>query len=70
MVAAGRLIPKAYTNLTGLPGITTVIGDALVDVDQNLNPDWVWNTFDHLDINRHPMNFPDWTHSNDMLYSS
>ncbi len=47
-----------------------MIGDALVDVDQNFNPDWVWNTFDHLDINRRPMNFPDWTHSNGMLYSS
>jgi hypothetical protein len=47
-----------------------VEGDALIDVDQNGNPDWVWNTFDHLDINRCPMNFPDWTHSNNMLYSS
>lgn len=61
---------KNYTNLPGHSGTTTVIGDALVDVDQNSNPDWVWNTFDHLDINRHPMNFPDWTHSNDILYSS
>jgi arylsulfate sulfotransferase len=61
---------KNYTNLPGQSGTTTVIGDALVDVDQNSNPVWVWNTFDHLDINRHPMNFPDWTHSNDMLYSS
>ncbi len=60
---------KPYTNLSGLPGITNVIGDALVDVDQNLNPVWAWNTFDHLDINRRPMNFPDWTHSNDILYS-
>jgi hypothetical protein len=60
---------KNYTNLPGYPGTTTVLGDALVDVDQNSNPDWVWNTFDHLDISRHPMNFPDWTHSNDMLYS-
>lgn len=51
-----------------------VIGDALVDVDQNLTPVWAWNTFDHLDVNRHPMNCGtascDWTHSNDMLYSS
>lgn len=61
---------KNYTNLPGYSGTTTVIGDALVDIDQNSNPDWVWNTFDNLDINRHPMNFPDWTHSNDMLYSS
>ncbi len=61
---------KTYTNLPGYPGTTSVIGDAIVDVDQNNNPDWVWNTFDHLDINRHPMNFPDWTHSNDMAYST
>ena len=61
---------RSYTGLNGLPGTTTVLGDALIDVDQNFNPDWAWNTFDHLDINRHPMNFPDWTHSNDMLYSS
>jgi len=61
---------KDYTNLTGLSGTQTVIGDALVDVDANSKPDWVWNAFDHLDVNRHPMNFPDWTHSNDMVYSS
>jgi len=61
---------KDYTNLPGYSGTTTVTGDAVVDVDQNSNPVWVWNTFDHLDINRHPMNFPDWTHSNDLLYSN
>jgi arylsulfate sulfotransferase len=61
---------RDYSNLPGYPGTTAVIGDAIVDIDQNGNPDWVWNTFDHLDINRHPMNFPDWTHSNDILYSS
>lgn len=61
---------KSYANLPGQTGTTSVIGDAIVDVDANGNPDWVWNTFDHLDINRHPMNFPDWTHSNDMVYSS
>jgi arylsulfate sulfotransferase len=51
-------------------GTTTVIGDALIDVDSNYTPDWVWNTFDHLDLNRRPMNYPDWTHSNGILYSS
>jgi arylsulfate sulfotransferase len=61
---------KTYTNLPGQPATTSAIGDAIIDVDSNGNPDWVWNTFDHLDINRHPMNFPDWTHSNDMVYSS
>ncbi len=61
---------RKFSNLSGTTGTTSVIGDALVDVDQNFNPDWIWNTFDHLDINRRPMNFPDWTHSNGMLYSS
>jgi hypothetical protein len=61
---------RTFSNLQGTTGTTTVIGDALVDVDQNFNPDWVWNTFDHLDINRRPMNWPDWTHSNGMLYSA
>lgn len=62
--------PKTFTNLPGYPGSTSVLGDVLVDLDQNLNPDWVWNAFDHLDVNRHPMLFPDWTHSNDVLYST
>ncbi len=61
---------KGYSNLVGIPGNTVVLGDALIDVDSSGNPDWVWNTFDHLDINRHPMNFADWTHSNNMLYSA
>ena len=61
---------KDFTNLPGYSGTTSVLGDVLVDVDRNLNPDWVWSAFDHLDVNRHPMNFPDWTHSNDLLYSS
>jgi hypothetical protein len=62
--------PKTFTNLPSLTGTTSVLGDVLVDLDQSLDPDWVWSAFDHLDVNRHPMNFPDWTHSNDMLYSS
>lgn len=58
-----------FTDLPGYPGTTTVEGDALVDLDQNLQPVWVWNTFDHLDVNRHPYQFPDWTHSNAIIYS-
>jgi arylsulfate sulfotransferase len=61
---------KQFGNLPGYPGTTTVLGDALVDLDENLQPVWVWNTFDHLDINRHPYLFPDWTHSNALLYSA
>ena len=48
---------------------TTVTGDALIDLDQNHNPVWLWNEFDHLDINRQPYLFPDWTHTNAILYS-
>jgi arylsulfate sulfotransferase len=48
---------------------TLVTGDVLIDFDQNHNPVWLWNAFDHLDVNRHPMSFPDWTHSNAIVYS-
>ncbi|HZP02752.1 MAG TPA: aryl-sulfate sulfotransferase [Terriglobia bacterium] len=59
-----------FNDLPGYPGPTNVIGDALVDLDTNLKPVWVWNTFDHLDVNRHPMGFPpDWTHSNAVVYT-
>jgi arylsulfate sulfotransferase len=62
---------QAVPNVTGYPGTTNVAGDVLIDVDQNYKPDWVWNSFDHLDINRHPFQFPpDWTHSDALLYST
>lgn len=60
---------KQFVDLAGYPGITSVIGDALVDLDENFNPVWVWDSFDHLDVNRHPMSFPDWTHSNALVYT-
>jgi arylsulfate sulfotransferase len=60
---------QQFTNLQGYPGTTTVLGDQIVDLDSNWNPDWVWNSFNYLDINRHPMGFPDWTHTNAVIYS-
>ncbi len=61
---------KSFTNLPGYPGTTNVSGDVLVDVDQNYKPDWAWNTFDHLDIHRHPFSFPPfWTLGNALAYS-
>lgn len=60
---------EPFANLTGYPGTTTVLGDQIVDLDPNWNPVWVWNSFDHLDINRHPIHFPDWTHTNAVIYS-
>jgi arylsulfate sulfotransferase len=68
IILANMRVP--FTDLSGYPGTTSVLGDVLVDVDKNFNPTWVWNTFDHLDVNRHPMNFPDWTHGNAILYST
>lgn len=55
--------------LNGATAPTQVLGDAIVDLDTHLEPVWVWNEFDHLDVNRHPWNFPDWTHTNAMIYS-
>jgi arylsulfate sulfotransferase len=68
-IVIGNLV-KPYTDLPGYRGTTQVIGDALIDLDPDWNPVWVWNEFDHLDVNRHPMNFPDWTHTNAVLYSA
>lgn len=56
--------------LSGDTTPTSVLGDALVDIDQNWNPVWVWDTFDHLDVNRHPHGLPDWTHGNAVIYSA
>jgi arylsulfate sulfotransferase len=70
----GHLLVMANTLknvvLSGQTTPTQVLGDVVVDLDQNWNPVWVWNEFDHLDVNRHPFMFPDWTHSNAIVYSS
>ena len=34
-----------------------------------MQPVWVWNEFNHLDPNRHPMGQHDWTHTNAIVYS-
>jgi arylsulfate sulfotransferase len=60
---------QSFTNLPGHPGATIVVGDVLVDLDQNRKPVWVWSAFDHLDINRQPLGFPDWTHANAIIDS-
>jgi hypothetical protein len=60
---------RTFTDLPGYPGDTVISGDALVDLDSDWKPVWTWSTFDHLDVNRHPMQFPDWTHANAVIYS-
>lgn len=68
-VVIGNTI-KQFSNVTGYSSPVNVLGDVLIDLDTNLNPVWVWNEFDHLDVNRHPVGFPDWTHTNAVLYSA
>jgi arylsulfate sulfotransferase len=68
MLPSGHLIVIASTQQV-ISG-TTVTGDVIIDLDQNHKPVWLWNEFDHLDINRRPMGFPDWTHTNAVLYSA
>jgi hypothetical protein len=70
-------VTKDFTNLPGYPGVTTVLGDALVDIDPTGNVVWAWSGFDHLDVNRHPLGLAsfaglgaDWTHSNAILSSA
>jgi arylsulfate sulfotransferase len=60
------------TTLTGHPAGTKMVGDVVIDLDANWQPDWVWNEFDHFDVNRLPyaLQFPDWTHSNSLDYST
>lgn len=60
---------KPYQDVVGYPGTSQVTVDGLVDLDENWNPVWTWNAADYLDVNRHPFGFPDWTHSNAVIYS-
>jgi hypothetical protein len=61
---------ESLTGLQGYRGTVNVVGDTVVDLDSTLQPRWLWNSFDHLDVNRHPMSFPDWTHANSLAYSA
>jgi arylsulfate sulfotransferase len=68
LIVLGNAI-QDFTDLQGYPGTTHVTGDLLIDLDQNWDPVWIWSAFDHLDVNRHPMGLPDWTHSNAVVYT-
>ena len=62
------LSPTTQPPLTSLPP-TTVLGDVVIDLDENLQPVWAWNAFNHLVPDHHPYLFPDWTHANSVNYS-
>jgi hypothetical protein len=79
-LANGHLIVIAATQKT-LSDNTTATGDVLIDLGDMENvsgsnpthvpkPVWLWNEFDYLDTNRRPYSYPDWTHSNAVLYSA
>jgi arylsulfate sulfotransferase len=74
----GHLVVLADTNevVSG----TTVFGDVVIDLGDMENvggnnpnhtpqPTWAWNEFKHFDINRRPYLYPDWTHTNAVIYS-
>ncbi|MGB7234008.1 MAG: aryl-sulfate sulfotransferase [Candidatus Acidiferrum sp.] len=74
----GHFVTLANTQQT-VSGIV-VNGDVLIDLGDMDNvggdnpnhtpqPVWVWNEFNHLDINRRPYMYPDWTHTNAVIYS-
>jgi hypothetical protein len=76
----GHLIVIAATQKT-LSDNTTATGDVLIDLGDMENvsgtnpnhvpqPVWLWNEFDYLDTNRRPYLYPDWTHTNAVLYSA
>ena len=76
----GHLIVIAATQKT-LSDDTTATGDVLIDLGDMENvsgsnpnhvpkPVWLWNEFDYLDTNRRPYLYPDWTHTNAVLYSA
>jgi hypothetical protein len=60
---------QPVNNPTGYTGVIQVVGDGLIDLDENWNPVWAWNSFDYLSTNRHLNGLPDWTHSNALVYS-
>jgi arylsulfate sulfotransferase len=72
LVLASMLVPLSPTSKPPLTNekAQNVLGDVIIDLDENLQPVWAWNEFNHLDPNRHPYQFPDWTHSNAVLYSA
>ncbi len=71
LVLANTLMNLSSTTTPSLTNESpqAVLGDVIVDLDQNLQPVWAWNEFNHLDPNRHPWIFPDWTHTNAIIYS-
>jgi len=52
---------------------TAILGDMLAELipqgDGSFKLGWTWSAFDHLNITRALQGYPDWTHSNALLYT-
>jgi len=63
---------SAIPNCPAAP-TTAILGDMLVELipqgDGTFKLGWTWSAFDHLDITRALQGYPDWTHSNAIVYS-
>jgi len=68
----GHLILLVNYNqtFTDQPGISTVLGDAVVDWDPQKGVVWTWSTFDHIPLTHAPFGTADWTHANALAYSA
>ncbi len=44
-------VERLETDVQG-PGTLDVLGDMVIDLDQNLQVVWAWDAFDHLDVSR------------------
>jgi arylsulfate sulfotransferase len=75
----GHVIVLASLTETLTDG-TIPTGDIVIDLGDMENvggnnpnhtpqPVWAWNEFNHLDTNRRPYSYPDWTHTNAIIYS-
>lgn len=63
------LLTDYVATVTRTTGTVNIQADALIDIDENWNPVWVWKTTDHLDVNRIVLDPIDWTHANAVVYS-
>lgn len=75
----GHIIVIASTTETLADG-TMPTGDVIIDLGDMENvsgnnpnhtpqPVWAWNEFNHFDTNRRPYSYPDWMHTNAVIYS-
>jgi arylsulfate sulfotransferase len=63
------LLVNYSQTFTDQPGVSTVLGDALIDWDPRSGPVWTWSTFDHIPLAHAPNGTADWTHANAVVYS-